>query len=176
MQTFAPIRPFVSNPDFAAQRRAALSGLAEAEIDAPIAGIIAALNRLPHCFTLQCCYGHFLYPGQADEHNLDPLPQGAEGIAQVKYRIAYVALCLDQGPAGRGLLADLGRITQLDPGNIQLCSADWFWQRQVNSFALQLEPERHKHRDTAMIPYSEAVYLEGLRKRLWAALAALLNR
>ena len=175
METFTPIRPFEPNPDFAAQRETALAGFSRAQIDAPIAGMMADLNRLSYCFSLQCCYGHFLCPGQDDEHSLQPLPQKADGIHEVDYRIAYVALCLDVGPAGRDLLRELHKITGLDPGNIQLGCADWFWQRQVNSFALQLEPERFMHLDRTMLPFNEARRLEKLRGRMFARLQSILK-
>ena len=43
-------------------------------IDEPIIEIVNAFNTLPYCFTLQSCYGHFVYSGQKSSHNLEPLP------------------------------------------------------------------------------------------------------
>lgn len=175
METFGPLKPFALNPGFAMQRARALDALACAQIDAPIADIIAGLNRLPGCFTLQCCHGHFLYPGQGDEHCLKPLPDSLTGVDQVDYRIAYVALCLEGSPAGRALLAGLAKIARQDPAHIQLGSPDWFWQRQVNSFALQVEPLRFQHQDRALIPYDEALALQEARDAAFAALRGLLS-
>ena len=177
METFIPIQPFAPNPDFSAQRDAALAGLERAEIDPPLAGIVRALNRMPHCFTLQCCCGHFVLPGQEDERRLATLPARFEGVEQVEWRIAYVALCLEHSPAGRGLLGQLGRICKLDPGNIQVGSARWFWERQVNTFVLQVEPQRFQHLDRVWLPWDQAravqkardLWLQGLTELAGAA-------
>ena len=59
-------------------------------------------------------------------------------------------------------------ITGMDPQNIQVCCADWFWERQVNSFALQVEPDRFKTKDRVMLDYSEALYIEKVRNAFFA--------
>ena len=74
METYTIPKELVENPDFEAQKQETLAGLNREMIDAPIVAHIEALNRLPYCFTLQCCYGHFLYIGQPDPQNLAPLP------------------------------------------------------------------------------------------------------
>ena len=151
-----------------------MAGLHEGMIDAPIVDLVNALNRLSCCFTLQCCYGHFLYAGQEDPHNLEPLPV-TDGIAEVQYRIAYICLCVEDSAAGRALLAALREIPAMDPDNVQLCSADWFWERQVNSYALQVEPDRFKDRDTATLGFAEALQIEKLRNELFARLVRLVR-
>lgn len=83
----------------------------------------------------QSCYGHFIYTGQRDPHNIEPLPV-TDKIARVEYRIAYIALCIENNAAGIKLLKALKEITVIDPENIQFCGADWFWERQINSYAL----------------------------------------
>jgi len=143
-------------------------------IDAPIVHIIRALNNLPYCFTLQCCYGHFVYDGHWDPHNLDPLPESAQ-ISRVEYRIAYIAFCLEYSDSGKMLLRSLSDITNLDPENIQFCSARWFWRRQVNSYALQVEPDRFKHKDKAILDYNEALFIENLRGDFFRKLDKILR-
>ena len=69
-------------------------------IDMPIINLINGFNKLPYCFTLQSCYGHFVYNGQKDSHNLEPLPV-KDTIAKVEYRIAYIAFCIENSRLGR---------------------------------------------------------------------------
>ena len=175
METFIEPRAFVENPDFKAQRKRSLVDLGHTVIDAPIRRTIEDFNSLPYCFTLQCCWGHFVHPGQRDPHNLDPLPVG-NSVARVEYRIAYVAFCIENNATGRAFFHALKEIPKIDPRNIQLCSAEWFWQRQVNSFALQVEPERFKGQDTAMLGYREALTIENVRNRFFDQLAMRLGR
>lgn len=162
METFGAPKALVANPDFAAQRRRSLAGLTDGMLDAPIRGLIRRLNGLPHCFTLQCCYGHFVHAAQSDPHSLAPLSTAA-GLSRVTYRIAYVALCLDATAQGEQLLETLKRLPRLDPDNIQFGSAEWFWQQQVNTYALQVEPERFKFQDQAVLEGPEALKIERLR-------------
>jgi hypothetical protein len=164
----------VENPCFKVQKKRCLAGLAEATLDAPTVPIIQALNACSYRFTLQCCYGHFLYEGQLDKHNLATLPPRAD-IDRVEYRIAYIAFCVENSPTGRRFLAALEALPAIDPENIQLGSAEWFWQKQINSYVLQVEPDRFKHKDTAILDFKEALYIEKIRKRFFAKLKAVLR-
>lgn len=175
METFAEMRPLVENPDYQRQRQVSLAGLHEDMIDKPIVELINALNRLPCCFTLQCCYGHFLYPGQNDPHNLEPLPL-TDTFASVEYRIAYIALCIENSDSGRNLIDALREIAGSTPKDIQLCCADWFWERQTNSYALQIEPERFKSKDRAIVDYQEALKIQTIRDTAFARLIELLEQ
>jgi hypothetical protein len=174
METFTQAKQLVSNPQYAAQRRAALEDLQEAAIDAPLVELMQQLNRLPYCFTLQCCYGHFVYPGRDDPHNLEPLPATAPP-GGVEYRIAYLALCVENSPSGKGLLELLKEVTAIDPDNVQFGCATWFWERQVNSYVLQVEPDRYKHQDRADLGYEEALHIENLRNEFLARLGESLR-
>ena len=137
METYTEPKELVENPLYQEQRRAILAGLSDDMIDGPIVGIVNDLNRLPFCYTMQSCYGHFLYEGQRDPANVEPLP--ATGIAgPVHYRIAYICFCVENSSAGRGFLKILQGVTDIDPDYVQLCSADWFWEKQVNTYALQI--------------------------------------
>jgi hypothetical protein len=173
LETFIEPGKLENNPGFEKQKLKTLDELSDGMIDEPIVSIIRGLNHLPYCFTLQCCYGHFMYYGHWDPHNLDPIPE-SEQISRVEYRIAYIAFCIDNCESGRGLLDKLQKITATNPDNIQFCSASWFWRRQVNSYALQVEPDRFKHKDKAILDYNEALHIEKLRYKFFEELEELL--
>jgi len=174
METYSGTKPLVDNPYYREQRQKALAGLTDGMIDRPIVDLVQGFNRLPFCFTLQACYGHFVFRGQEDRHNLAPLPPKAvEG--DVEYRIAYIALCIENSPAGRALLEKLETIPAIDTENVQFCCAEWFWERQVNSYALQVEPDRFKRFDTARIGLEEARYIERLKQTFFDRLRAILS-
>ena len=175
METFITEKGLVSNPHFHNQRQKALDGLPQAKIDQPIVDLITGFANLPYCFTLQSCFGHFLLNDQSDPHNIESLPPLDQEI-DVQYRIAYIAVCVQDSPTGRLLLDDLRGLCQLDPQNIQFGCAEWFWERQINSYVVQVEPERHKTKDRCMISYPEALYLEGLRKRFFKKLDMFLDK
>ena len=174
METFTNPRELIVNPHFNEQRQKSLLVLSDVTIDAPIIEIINDLNKLPYCFTLQSCYGHFVYNGQKDPYNLEPLPD-SNSITEVEYRIAYIAFCIDNSDSGRSLFEALKKITAIDPDNIQFCSAEWFWKRQVNSYALQVEPDRFKHKDSAILDYREALKIEKIRNEFFTRLDELLQ-
>lgn len=175
METFTDPKELVENPQYEEQRREGLAGLTDLMIDAPIVEIINGFNTLPYCFTMQCCYGHFLYNGQKDPYNLEPLPV-TDTIAGVEYKIAYIALCIDCSDSGRRLFEVLREVTSIDPENVQFCCAEWVWKRQVNSYALQVEPDRFKHEDTAMLDYKEALRIEKIRNEFFVRITDLLQR
>ncbi len=110
--------------------------------------IVAGFAAVPHCFTLQCCYGHFVCAPDQDPQSLDPIPRGCAG--SVRYRIAYIGFCLENSQRGRALCESLARVPVIDTGYIQFGSADWFWGRWVNSYALQVEPVAHQLKDEAV--------------------------
>jgi hypothetical protein len=156
------------------QKQKTLCDLTDDMIDMPLIDLINGFNRLPYCFTLQSCYGHFVYNGQNDTHTLEPLPvKGA--IAKVEYRIAYMALCIEKSFLGRGLFESFKEITAIDPENVQFCCAEWFWKRQVNSYVLQVEPERFKRKDTAILDFKEALHIERIRNEFFLRLYELLE-
>jgi len=77
---------------------------------------------------------------------------------------------------GRGLIEALNEITAIDPENIQFCCAEWFWKRQVNSYALQIEPDRFKCKDRAILDYREALHIEKIRNEFFVQLQELLQK
>ena len=162
------------NPYYQVQRRKSLRDLTDDMIDAPILKIVNVFNKLPCCFTLQSCYGHFVYNDQNNPHNLEPLPV-KDIITKVEYRIAYIAFCIENSLLGRELYASLKEITAIEPENIQFCCAEWFWKRQVNSYALQVEPDRFKRKDTAFVGFKEALHIEKIRNEFFIRLYELLE-
>ena len=174
METYTEPKKLVENPHYQAQKRKNLGILSDSMIDEPIIEIVNGFNKLPYCFTLQSCYGHFVYSGQKNSHNLEPLPV-TDTIARVEYRIAYIAFCIDNSGSGRGLIESLRKITAIDPKSIQFCCAEWFWKIQVNSYALQVEPDRFKTKDRAVLDYKEALYIEKIRNEFFVRLGALLR-
>jgi hypothetical protein len=175
LETFTSAKTPVANPAFPAQRRQALMKLDLSTIDPPIVTLVSRFNELPYCFTLQSCYGHFLPAGQQDRHNLKRLPQ-VRSAATVGYRIAYLALCIDENDQGIALLADLGDVPSLDPDYVQFGCGDWFWHRQVNSYALQVEPKRYETEDEVCIAYEEALHIQAVRDSVFSALERLLDK
>jgi hypothetical protein len=173
VRTFTDLKPMVDNPRFARQREHHLTQLDLTSIDGPIVELVRGFSRLPYCFTLQSCYGHFIHSRQQQRHNVDPLPSSG-AITTVEYRIAYVALCIDNSVQGRELLDDLERIAAFAPRYIQLGCAEWFWSRQVNSYALQVEPRRHMTEDSICIGYQEALRVEAVRNWFFAQLSTLI--
>ena len=173
METFTEPKAWVENPQYRDQRQKCLASLSDGMIDEPIIELIHAFNERPYCFTLQSCYGHFVYSGQNDPHNLEFLPR-TDTIARVEYRIAYIAFCLENSDGRRMLFDALKGIADMDLDNIQFCSAEWFWERQVNSYALQVEPDRFKSEDKVILDYEEALKIERIRNEFFVQLKALL--
>jgi hypothetical protein len=77
---------------------------------------------------------------------------------------------------GRGLLEALIEITAIDPEKVQFCCAEWFWKRQVNSYALQVQPDRFRHNDIAILDYKEALHIEKIRNAFFVQLQELLQK
>jgi len=175
LETFTEPKELTENPHYQEQRQKSLAGLSDDMIDAPIIDLINGFNKLPYCFTVQSCYGHFIHNNQKDPYNLESLPI-TDTPARVEYRIAYLCLCVENSALGRGLLEALNEITAIDPENIQFCCAEWFWKRQVNSYALQFVPDRFKHKDRADLDYREALHIEKIRNEFFDQLRELLQK
>lgn len=94
----------------------------------------------------------------------------------VDCRIAYVALCIQDNNTGRALFNDLREFTEIDPEYIQFGCAEWFWGTHPNSYALQVEPERHMNRDSVSISYQEALHIEATRNEFFRMLNDLIQR
>jgi hypothetical protein len=175
LETFTDLKEFVANPNFIEQRQQFLRKFNVDEIDPPITELVKGFARLPHCFTLQSCYGHFLYGGQNDDYNIDALPV-TNNLSNVDYRIAYIAFSIENSNSGKTLFEDLRRIPEIDSDYIQFGCAEWFWKRQVNSYALQVEPRRYMEKDQIRIGYQEALHIEKIRNRFFDRLNKLVEK
>ncbi|MDY7034246.1 MAG: hypothetical protein SVY10_20365 [Thermodesulfobacteriota bacterium] len=174
METFAKPKDFADNTGFREQRKKSLNKLDINSIDTPIIDIIENLSKLSYCFTLQSCYGHFVHNFQKDPHSLEPLPMSDE-IKSVEYRIAYIAFCIENSDCGKEFFNDLKEIQLIDTQYIQFGSAEWFWKRHLNSFILQVEPERYMMKDKAFVDYNEALHLQKTRNSFFAELRYLIQ-
>jgi hypothetical protein len=174
METFVDAMPFTDHPTYAEDRAKALRELDQmirtGEIDPPLIELLAEFARIPHCFTLQSCWGHFVHEKQPDTLNTAPLAPYRAEIREVYYRIAYLAVCIRDTDPGRRLFADLNNLVTIDPGYIQFGSAAWFWSRIVNSYVVQVVPERFRNRDIVEIGIEEALHIERLRDYFFAEL------
>ena len=56
----------------------------------------------------------------------------------------------------------------MDRNVVQFCSAQWFWDQWVNSYALQVIPPRFKDRDSGVMDYREAAEVEQVRDLFFA--------
>ena len=175
METFAEIKELVLNPDFDEQRKKVLESIDYNEIDVPIIRLVKNILKLDYCFTLQSCYGHFLYDGQNNQYSTNPLPILNEHI-NIDYRIAYIAICIKDNPEGKTFLNSLSKLVSFEPEYIQFGCAEWFWERQINSFVLQVEPERFKNKDKITIDYEEAILVEIARNRFFTKLSDKIER
>lgn len=173
METFARPREFVENPRFRQDRECTLANLALQDIDSPIRKLVADLSALPYCFTIQSCYGHFVCSTQPAPDNLEPTPAADAG--PVRYRIAYIALCLENSATGMAFRKALEQISLIDPEYIQFGSPGWFWERYPNSYALQVEPRRFIDKDAVTVEHFEARQIQKIRNRFFAALIELLQ-
>ena len=174
MNTFTGIRRFQENTGFSEQREHHLQRLDLRSIDGPISALISNFARLEYCFTLQSCWGHFLWEDQRDPYAVFTLPPG--GAGDVEYRIAYLALCLDTGEKGRSLFQELEAVPATDPETVQFGCALCFWQRQANSYVLQVAPHRHRNKDRFRIDYREALHVQGVRDRFFKQLWQIVER
>jgi hypothetical protein len=95
-------------------------------------------------------------------------------MGEIDYRIAYLALCLANNQSGQALFDALAEIPSLDPDYIQFGRADWFWERHLNSYALQVEPVRLMYKDHGNVDFEEALHLEKVRGLFFAEIRSLL--
>ncbi|MDN7023661.1 hypothetical protein FGU65_01895 [Methanoculleus sp. FWC-SCC1] len=180
METFEEARPLTDDPAYDTERQIAQAGLRAAmgdgSIDPPLIGLLWEFSLVPHCFTLQSCYGHFVHERQPELHNLEPLADYADTLSDVLYRIAYLAVCIRKSEAGRALQRDLRSVAAIDPPYIQHGSAGWFWEQRINTYVLQVEPARCRLQDTCPVGISEALRLEQIRDRFFHELLMIARR
>lgn len=162
------------NPGFNKKRNASVGSLDLGSIDAPILDIVERFAEIRCCYTLQSCYGHFMYPGQANPRCTEQLPL-MDNDTEVEYRIAYMAFCINGNRAGIELLSRLMNVPVLEPEYIQFGCADWFRRWHPNACILQVEPGRFKELDTAKVSYMEALHIEKTRDMFFAEIRNVLS-
>jgi hypothetical protein len=173
METFTEPRALVHNERYANDRRVALHALDLSAIDPPIVDLVEAFRPLTFSFTLQCCYGHFLPRAAQGDHSLAPLP--GDHVGEVRYRIAYVALCIEESELGSMFLEKLSRVPEIEPAYVQFGCADWFWEQWPNSYTLQVEPTVHRFKDQVVLTAEEALRTQRVRDRFFEELRRLLT-
>lgn len=161
METFTVSKEFEQNPRYFQDRKNTVAALDLSSIDEPIVDIVSALAELPYCFPLQSCFGHFVCHPEQDIHTIDPIPKVYAG--PVRYRIAYIAVCIENSRYGQILRDSLEEISAIDPAFIQFGSADWFWNRFVNSYVLQVEPVAHMGKDEIILEAMETRHIQVVR-------------
>ena len=174
METFTKMKEFTEDLNYYEDRQKSISNLKIDSIDKPIIDLIKQFLKLPYCFTIQSCYGHFVYEGQKNPNNTELLPI-SNNIETIEYRIAYLALCIQNSESGRKLFEELNIVPQIDHKYIQFGCAQWFWERHVNSFALQVEPERYSTKDRVFIEYDEALHIESIRNKFFKKLKDIIQ-
>ena len=162
METFTKPKKLIRNPDYPHNKVEQISKIRSPKVDLPLRKFICTFNRIPHAFTLQCCWGHFLPKNQEKPVKMDELPESYE-LEKVLYQIAYIAFCVQHCNEGKQFLKRLEQTVSLNPLFIQFGSASWFWQRQVNSFVLQVMPDRFKLHDRIVLDYEEALQIQKWR-------------
>lgn len=174
METFCIAKYMAPDADFEERRRAAIKEIDLRQLDTPLRPLIERLSTFPYCFSLQCCWGHFVHDMQPNRHWIGPLGNVWEDAA-ITYRLAYLAVCLKRDESGVKLLHDLKGLTEIDPEYVQFGSAEWFWERRINSYAVQVMPDRFKNRDTAEVGIEEARHLEKVKLRMFEQLDQLMR-
>jgi hypothetical protein len=93
MKTFTKLKAFVDDPHYYEKREESLCKLQICTIDAPIVEIIKDFAKLPYCFTLQSCYGHFIHKGQENQKNVEPLSlSDFDRSSSIEYRIGTCSI------------------------------------------------------------------------------------
>jgi hypothetical protein len=173
METYTEYNSFTHNPNFKADRQIALDNLDCNLIVPPLLKLLKEINRLPCLFTLQCCHGHFLKKDGKEISNLELL----ETNERVKYRLAYIAICLENSFSGKNFRQKLMSIPlSINQDMIQFCSAQWFWEQWLNTYALQVISKKYKDRDTAQLECAEAKEIEKVRDDFFVFLEDFIAR
>jgi hypothetical protein len=171
METYTKARELASHPGYDDDRREALEGLrleiSKGSIDRPILDILERFVQVPYCYTLQSCFGHFMREWCAEDSNTMRVAAIEGAGARLHYRIAYIALCIQNSAQGRTLHDDLRTVPRIDPDFIQFGSADWFWNNCANSYILQVSPLKNACQDHFDVSVEEALHIEDTRDRFF---------
>ena len=97
----------------------------------------------------------------------------------VHYCIAvdtYIAICVEDSHSGREFLRWIRQLPEIDHQYIQFGCADWFWERDQNSYVLQVEPAEHMLKDKCTVDLWEARHIETVRNKFYNHLRTLVSR
>ncbi|MEX2720627.1 MAG: hypothetical protein Q6362_004310 [Candidatus Wukongarchaeota archaeon] len=159
METFTGAKPFVNDSYFEKKRGEALIKL-ESEFKSGSIDVPHNRNYERLCYASSLLYySELLW-----------------AISKVEYRIAYMAFCFQNNELGRKLFDDLKAIIEIDLAYIQFGSTEWFWERCLNSYVLQVEPERSKTEDRVYVDMKEALHIEELRNKFFVELKKILQK
>lgn len=179
METYTQAKPMVEDLSYEARRNDSISllknELSAGNIDPPLIDLLRDISKIPHCYTLQSCYGHFVHDLQTDKNNTEPLKKYKDSISQVHYRIAYMAFSIQKSVFGRRFHDDLKKVVEIDPEFIQFGSSDWFWKQVVNTYVVQLEPKRSMSLDSVWVDIDEALYMESLREKFFSEIRDIVS-
>ena len=178
METLTEARPLVPNPNYGLDRQEALEGLraelAKGSIDEPTIDVLEQFARLPCCYTLQSCYGHFMIEPCVEDRNAKRVVDIGGTGTTLHYRIAYIAFCIQDSAQGRALLEELKAVAGIDSDYIQFGSADWFWKMCANSYVLQVSPRRSAYEDSCEVDKEDALRIERARDEFFEKLRQVL--
>jgi hypothetical protein len=167
METYTGVKPLEFNPGYTIGRQKAIeqlqSEIRQHHIDPPITDLLLKMSELRTCYPIQSCYGHFVHEKQKEVHNCEPLAPYAATIPEVTWRIAYIAFCIENSRGGRALCSAIRELTTIDPRNIQFGCAEWFREQAVNSYIIQVSPQRFMCQDSMVLPMNEALQVEAVR-------------
>ena len=180
METFTKEMPLVPNPNFDSDRRRALESLrteiSKGSIDEPTMETIEQFAALPCVYTLQSCYGHFMTEQRVEDRNTRHVSDFVHATTKLHYRIAYIAFCIENSARGRNLLEGLKSVADADPEFIQFGCAEWFWNQCVNSYVLQVSPQKNAHEDHFEVNIGDALSIERVRDKFFKQLREVLSR
>lgn len=166
----------MDNQGYEKNRFAALETLrnliARGRIDPPLVELHELFSRVPHGYTIQSCFGHFVHEWEPDEDTTASLAPYNGMVQTVFYRIAIIAFVLEKSKKESMLCHDNRTLTVKCPEYIQFGSAGWFWVLSVKSCQIQVAPEQEKQIDCFWVTYKEALLLENFRDVLIRELAA----
>jgi hypothetical protein len=164
VQAFTEPRIPEPNQDFARQREEALVRLDLEGLDCPLRDLVSRLAEMPCCFPVESCCGHYAILDGGRRRVFDSLPPLNGSTTSVLYRVAHVALCLDDSPSGRDLLRELRAVPAIAPERVQFGCVDHLWERQINTFVLQVVPWPHRFVDDVLLLPAEATEVEEARR------------
>lgn len=175
MQTFCSEKPLEYNPGFNAKKVRSLKEMSDVDIETPVVEVVNSLNKLPFCFTLQSCFGHFLIEGENISDSFY-FPYSYTDAKEFLYRISYVAICVDSVPESRRLLTLLRDIlNKINTEYLQFGCAEWYWEQYVNSYVIQVQPWNRSNVDSLYVTTEEAQKIRTVRDHFWKIMAATLQ-